>query len=85
MLVNGTKQYNVEKWVFYCTYFIRMSSILVFGSVWSIAERLGATGEFARVRLLARVRSEMCLKILQARIGLVAILKLEETQKKITI
>ena len=43
------------------TYLIRVSSVLVFCSVGSVAECFGAAWEFASVGLLSRVRAQMSL------------------------
>ena len=59
-------------------YLIRMCPILVLRPVRRVAEGLGASRELARVRLLARVRPQVGLQVLQPRVRLVARLKLKE-------
>ena len=49
-----------------------MGSVLVLGTVRGVAEGLAAAGKFTDVRLLACVRSEVRLEVLQSRVGLVA-------------
>ena len=54
-----------------------MSPVLVFGSVGSVAEGLGAAWEFAHVGLLARVGPQVGLQVLQATVGFPASLELK--------
>ena len=63
------------------TYLIRVSSILMFGPVGCVAECLAAAWEFAHVRFLARVRSQMSLQILQSGISFGTSLKLFVSNK----
>ena len=54
-----------------------MGSVLMLCSVRSVAEGLGAAGELAHVRLLARVGAEVGLEVLQPAVRLLAALKLK--------
>lgn len=60
---------------------VGMRSILVFGSVGGVAEGLATTRHFARVGFFSRVRSQMCLQVLQAAVGLGAALELNRTSR----
>jgi hypothetical protein len=55
-----------------------VGSVLVLGSVGGVAEGLGAAGELAGVRLLARVGPQVRLQVLQAGVGFVAAFKLKK-------
>ena len=59
------------------TYLVRMSPVLVFGSVRSVAEGLGAAGELAHVGLLPGVGPQVGLQVLQATVGFPASLELK--------
>ena len=50
------------------------------GPVRGVAESFGATREFAGVGFFSGVRSQMGLQVLEARVSLVAILKLKKTR-----
>ena len=55
---------------------IGMRAVLVLGAVGRVAERLAASLILAHVRLLAGVRAQVSLEVLQPRVRLVAALKL---------
>ena len=55
-----------------------MSPVLVFGSVGSVAEGLGAAGELAHVGLLPGVTPQVGLQVLQPTVRLPASLKLKK-------
>ena len=59
------------------TYLVRMSPVLVFGSVRSVAEGLGAAGELAHVGLLPGVRPQVGLQVLQTAVGFPTSLELK--------
>ena len=54
-----------------------MSPVLMFGSVGSVAEGLGAAREFAHVGLLPRVGPQVGLQVLQATVGFPTSLELK--------
>ena len=54
-----------------------MSPVLMFGSVGSVAEGLGAAGELAHVGLLPGVRPQVGLQVLQATVGFPTSLELK--------
>ena len=58
-----------------------MGAVLVFGPVGRVAERFAAAGKLAHVRLLAGVRPEMRLEILEPRVRFGAALELRWTEK----
>lgn len=55
-----------------------MRSILVFGSITRVGEGFGASRVFTGVRFLARMTSQMGLKVFQPGIGFTATLKLKK-------
>ena len=57
-----------------------MCSVLMLGPVRGVAESFGATREFAGIGFFSGVRSQMGLQVLEARVSLVAILKLKKTR-----
>lgn len=52
------------------TYLIAVRTILVLGAIGSIAKRFAAARIFTCVRFLTSVGPQMCLEILQTRVGL---------------
>ena len=54
-----------------------MSPVLMFGAVGSVAEGLGAAGEFAHVGLLPGVGPQVGLQVLQAAVGFPTTLELK--------
>lgn len=58
-------------------YLIGVSAVLVFGTVRGIGESLVAALVFTHVWLLPGVGPQVCLQVLQARVGLGATLELE--------
>ena len=54
-----------------------MSSVLMFGSVGSVAEGLGAARELAHVGLLSGVGPQVSLQVLQPAVGLPASFELK--------
>ena len=61
---------------FILSYLVGVSSVLMFGPVGGVAEGFAASGEFAHVRFLSRMRPKMSLQILETRVSLGASLKL---------
>lgn len=59
-----------------------MRAILVLGAIAGVAKSLAATGILARVRLLAGVRPQMGLKVLEARVRLAAALELKLVRRR---
>lgn len=59
------------------THLIGVSAILVFGTVRGVGEGLVAALMLTHIWLLPRVGPQMCLQVLQARVGLGASFKLE--------
>ena len=59
------------------TYLVRMSPVLVLGSVGGVAEGLGAPWEFAHVGLLSSVGPQVGLEVLQATVGFPTSLELK--------
>lgn len=59
------------------TYLIGVSAVLVFGTVRGVGEGLVAALMLTHIRLLPRVGPQVCLQVLQARVGLGAAFKLE--------
>lgn len=58
-----------------------MRAVLVLGPIAGVAERLAAAGVLAGVRLLAGVRSQMGLEVLQTGVGLAAAFELNQSRK----
>lgn len=53
-------------------FFVRVRSILVFGSIGSVGECLLTIGELAHVRLLAGMRSQVSFQIFKSRVCFIA-------------
>lgn len=69
--------YTTSQLVTRPAYLVGMSPVLMFGSVGSVAEGLGAAWELAHVGLLPGVRPQVGLQVLQATVGFPTSLELK--------